>query len=253
MFKSKRTIIDNYFFIFIPNKKVLAPLKIDLDLTLDDLKEIERQKEIVFKNTMNFVNELPSTNILLWGAKGMGKSTLIKCIVHHFNKTLSKDLKLVEVLNNNIEKIVEVVYELSLLNQKFIIYVDDISFNNDDKDFRLFKSLVEGSLLSHTKNIRYYITSNLRHLSHSSNSENLSELQVKEESQNLISLSDRFGYWLGFYDINQEKYLNIIKYYMKKNSISFTLEHEKNALQWSLEKGNFSGRTASQFIKTLVK
>lgn len=253
MFESKNTLIDNHFFIFLPNKKLLAPLKVDLELTLNDLQEIEKQKKIVLKNTMNFLDDLPSTNILLWGAKGMGKSTLIKCVIKHFNNILSRDLKLVEVLNNNLEEIVEVVYELSLIDQKFVIYIDDISFNNDDKDFRLFKSLVEGSLLSHTKNIRYYVTSNLRHLSHSSNSKNLNDLQEKEESQNLISLSDRFGYWLGFYDINQEKYLSIIKYYMKKNSMNYTLEHEKNAIQWSLEKGNFSGRTASQFIKTFGK
>ena len=252
MFESKKIIGENYFFIFLPNREVLAPLKINLDTTLHDLKEIDNQKDIVLKNTINFVSDLPSTNILLWGAKGMGKSTLIKCVVKHLNNELSRDLKLVEILNNDIEKIVEVVYELSLLNHKFLIYIDDISFKNDDKDFRLFKSLVEGSLLSHSENIRYYITSNLRHLSHDSNSNSLNDLQEKELSQNLISLSDRFGHWLGFYDINQEKYLSMVKYYLKKKSIKYTFEHEKKALQWSLEKGNFSGRTANQFIKTLV-
>lgn len=253
MFKSAKVIKDNHFFIFLPNKEILAPVKVNLDIELNDLKEIENQKDIVLKNTMNFVNNSPSTNIFLWGAKGMGKSTLIKCIVEHVNNKLSKDLKLVEVLNNNIEKIVEVVYGLSMSDNKFLIYIDDISFNNNDKDLKLFKSLVEGSLLSHSENIRYYITSNLRHLSHNSTSNDLNNLQEKELSQNLISLSDRFGYWLGFYDSNQEKYLNMVKHYLKKNSIKYTPEHENKALKWSLEKGNFSGRTASQFIKTLFK
>ena len=253
MFESEKIIKNNSFFIYLPNKEILAPIKLNLDISLNDLKEIDNQKDIVLKNTINFVNNLPSTNVLLWGAKGMGKSTLIKCVIDHLNNKLSKHLKLVEVLNNNIEKMLEVVYGLSLLDHKFLIYIDDISFNNNDKDFRLFKSLVEGSLISHTENIRYYITSNLRHLSHNSNSGNLNDLQEKEQSQNLISLSDRFGCWLGFYDCNQEKYLKMVKYYFKKNSINYTNEDEKKAIEWSLEKGSFSGRTASQFIKTLVR
>ena len=116
---------------------------------------------------------------------------------------------------------------------------------------RQFKTLIEGSLLSHVENVRYYITSNLRHLSHRTTDSSNNDIESKENNQNLISLSDRFGCWVGFYDSSQEQYINIVKYYLKKNSIKFSKHLERKALNWSIEKGNFSGRTAQQFVKNL--
>ncbi len=132
-----------------------------------------------------------------------------------------------------------------------LIFIDDISFKNNDNDFRLFKTLVEGSLLSHVNNVKYYITSNLRHLSHKETSLVSNDLEAKEANQNLISLSDRFGSWVGFYDSNQEKYLNMVKHYLKKSLIRYSKSVEKKAISWSIEKGNFSGRTAQQFVKNI--
>ena len=108
-----------------------------------------------------------------------------------------------------------------------------------------------GCLLSHVKNVRYYITSNLRHLSHNSINTSNNDIENKEANQNLISLSDRFGCWVGFYDSNQEQYINIVKYYLKKNSIKFSENLKRKALNWSIEKGNFSARTAEQFVKNM--
>ncbi len=242
---------ENNFFIFIPMSNRLEPIKINLNVKLDDLLEINHQKEIVLKNTKNFMEDKSSHNILLWGAKGMGKSSLVKCVVDYCNKELNEDLKMLEVLNNNIENLVDIVHQLSKYKYKFIIYIDDISFKDKDNSFSLFKTIVEGSLLSHVENVRYYITSNLRHLSHRSSNISNNDIENKETSQNLISLSDRFGCWVGFYDSNQEQYINMVKFYLQKNSKRFSKDVEKKALNWSIQKGNFSGRTAQQFVNNL--
>lgn len=244
-------INKNNFFIFIPNSNKLEAIKINFNVSLDDLLEINHQKDIVLQNTRNFLEDKSSNNILLWGAKGMGKSSLVKCIVDYCNKELNKDLKLLEVLNNNIENLIDIVHQLSKYRHKFIIFIDDISFKYNDNNFSLFKTLLEGSLLSHVKNVRYYITSNLRHLSHHSINTSNNDIENKEANQNLISLSDRFGCWVGFYDSNQEQYINIVKYYLKKNSIKFSNNLKRKALNWSIEKGNFSARTAEQFVKNV--
>tara|TARA_B100000242_G_scaffold224918_1_gene165442 strand:+ start:40 stop:804 length:765 start_codon:yes stop_codon:yes gene_type:complete len=248
---SIKKLKENNFFIFIPISNRLEPIKINLNITLDDLLEINHQKEIVLKNTKNFLENKSSNNILLWGAKGMGKSSLVKCVVNYYNKEFNKDLKMLEVFNNNIENLTNIVYQLSKCKHKFIIFIDDISFKDNDNNFSLFKTLVEGSLLSHTENVRYYITSNLRHLSHRNSDSPNNDIENKENNQNLISLSDRFGCWVGFYDSNQEQYINMVKYYLKKNSITFSEEVKKKALSWSIQKGNFSGRTAQQFVNNL--
>ena len=251
IFKNVKQLKENNFFIFIQRSNKLEPIKTNFYVKLEDLLEISYQKDVVLKNTKNFLENKSSNNILLWGAKGMGKSTLVKCVVDYCNKEFNEDLKMLEVLNNNIEHLIDIVYQLSKHEYKFIIFIDDISFKDNDDNFNLFKTLIEGSLLSHVENVRYYITSNLRHLSHRSTDISNNDIENKENNQNLISLSDRFGCWVGFYDSNQEQYINIVKYYLKKHSIKFSKHLERKALNWSIEKGNFSGRTAQQFVKNL--
>ncbi len=251
IFESQKKFNKSNFFVYLSKRNKIVPLDHFSIIELEDLQEISDQKEVILNNTLCFLNDIPSSNILLWGAKGMGKSTLVKCLVNHINKK-NKKIKLVEVLNNDVEYIAEIAYELSKEKSKFIIFIDDISFKNNDQNFKLFKSLIEGSLLSHIKNIKYYITSNLRHLSHRKE-EGSNDIEIKEANQNLISLSDRFGCWVGFYDSNQEQYLKMVKYYLNKYSIKLTNEIEKNALRWSLQKGNFSGRTAFQFTNQIKR
>ncbi len=249
--KNKNHFKNNNFFIFIPKVNKIEPIVVDLNIKFEELLEISSQKEIVLKNTQNFLKDQPSNNILLWGAKGMGKSTLIKCVVDYVNSKSRNQIKLVEVLNSNINNLIDIVYQLSKIEHKFVIYIDDISFKKDESDFRLFKTLIEGSLLSHVNNVKYYITSNLRHLSHKADLNIVNDLESKESNQNLISLSDRFGCWVGFYDSNQEQFLKIVKYYLKKFSIKYSKDIEKLALRWTVDKGNFSGRTAEQFVKNI--
>lgn len=248
IFKTNDDLKKNDFFIFLPKTYKLAPINISDICKFEDLKEISSQKKILLKNTLNF-----SGNVLLWGAKGMGKSTLVKSVIKYINIRYKKNYKLIEILNNNIGDLTEIVYELSKLNTKFIIFIDDISFKNNEDNFMYFKSLIEGSLLSHISNVKYYVTSNLRHLSHLGADSKFNDIEEKEASQNLVSLSDRFESWIGFYDSNQEQYLNMVKHYSKKASIEYSKELEKLAIQWSLEKGNFSGRSSYQFIKKFKK
>ena len=180
----------------------------------------------------------------------MGKSTLIKCVVKEVNKLTKNSLKLIELSNNHLDLLPEIIYMLSQINHKFIIFIDDIFLKKNNPNFNTLKSIVEGSLLGDCANIRFYITSNLRHISDEHN-ENLTnnELKRKEIRSNLLSLSDRFALWIGFYDNNKEKYLNTVKFYVKKlKKESFS---SKKALEWSISKGNYSGRTALQFVKNL--
>ena len=246
IFNTKSCLNKNDFFIFLPKSYQIVPITHNNICDFDDLKEISEQKEVLLKNTLNFTN-----NVLLWGAKGMGKSTLVKSVIKKVNKKAKKKYKLIEILNNNIGELTEIVYELSKINSKFIIFIDDISLNTNENSFMYFKSLIEGSLLSQIPNIRYYVTSNLRHLSHREKKLEYNDIEEKEASQNLISLSDRFGSWIGFYDSNQEQYLNMVKHYLKKESIKYSKELERQAIQWSIEKGNFSGRSSYQFVKKL--
>ena len=156
---------------------------------------------------------------------------------------------MIEVPNNNLELLTEIIYFLSKINEKFIIFIDDILIKNDNPYFNTFKSLVEGSLLSNAKNIRFYITSNLRHISDSQNfMQSDNELLKKEMKSNLISLSDRFALWIGFYDNNKENYLKTVKYYLKMLNKNESKDCLKKAMEWSISKGSFSGRTALQFV-----
>ena len=248
--KNKKIFNDDDYFIYLPNNKEIVPIKIKFDTDLEDILFVENQKNLIFKNTKKFKNNNKSNNVLLWGASGMGKSTLIKCVVKAANKLSKKSLKLIEIPNNHLDLLPEIIYLLSQINYKFIIFIDDIFLKKNNPDFNTLKSIVEGSLLGDSNNIKFYITSNLRHIS-DQNTYNLNnnELSKKEMRSNLLSLSDRFALWIGFYDNNKEKYIETVKYYakkLKKNSFS-----SKKALEWSINKGSYSGRTALQYVKNL--
>ena len=201
-----------------------------------------------------FINNQSSNNILLWGASGMGKSTLVRCVIVKINEKIKNKINLIEIPNNSLELLTEIIYFLSKINEKFIIFIDDILIKNDNPYFNTLKSLVEGSLLSNTQNIKFYITSNLRHISDSQNfikNENL--LLEKEMKSNLISLSDRFALWIGFYDNNKEKYLKTVEHYLKLLGKDLNKNYIKEAMEWSVSKGSFSGRTAIQFANNYNK
>ena len=247
---NKKIFYDDDYFVYLPNNKEIVPIKIKFDNDLKDILFVENQKNLIVQNTKKFKNNIQSNNVLLWGASGMGKSTLVKCVVKEVNKLSNKSLKLIEISNNHLDLLPEIIYKLSQMNFRFIIFIDDVFLKMNNQDFNALKSIVEGSLLGDSDNIKFYITSNLRHIS-DQNTENFhhNELSKKEMKSNLLSLSDRFALWIGFYDNNREKYIETVKYYaekFKKKSFS-----SKKALEWSISKGSYSGRTALQYVKNL--
>ena len=157
-------------------------------------------------------------------------------------------------LNYSLKYLPELIYCFKGLDYKFLIFIDDITLDNSQNEFKLFKSILDGSLISDSQNVKFYVTSNLRHLSNKDPiEENIDEITKKENYSNIVSLSDRFGIRLGFFENNKENYLKIVQHYAEINGINLKKEHINKASEWSLEKGNFSGRTAYQFILTLKK
>ena len=251
-FKNEQIFKNNDYFIFLPNFLRIEPLDYNLDINLEDILFVEKQKKLIFDNTNNFLENKDSNNILLWGARGMGKSSLVKCIIKETNKNSKKKIKLIEILSDSFKYLPEIIYELRSIKNNFILFIDDITFESSNSEFSLFKSVLDGSILSNSKNIRFYVTSNLRHLSNKdANLQVVDDLSKKEIYSNLIALSDRFGFWIGFHENDKKKYLDTVIHYAKKNSLQNIEKLKDEAFIWSTSKGNFSGRTAFQFVKNI--
>ena len=231
----------------IKNLKIILNFNcLDLDL----LVGIERQKKTIFNNTKNFAEGNFTNNALLWGSRGNGKSSLIKSVFYEINKK-NKNLKLIQLNKNNIFDI-EVIYEkyANLKNYNFIIFIDDLSFEKIDSDYKIIKSTLDGSIQNQPKNIVLYVTSNRRHLMPRDMIENerSSAIHTDESVEEKISLSDRFGLWIGFHNISQHDFVKIIFQYCEKFKLTFNENTEKEAIKWSLQRGNRTGRSAWQFI-----
>ncbi len=249
LIKNKNIFNDSNFFALLPKRKQIVPIKLQANLKFEDLLNLEKQKKLLLNNIDAFVMNKASEHTLLWGAKGCGKSTLLKLAVEKISLK-KKKLKLIEVFSLNLDFLADICYSLSNHNFKFIIFIDDINFSKSDSNFKYFKSLIEGSVLSSLENIKFFVTSNLRNLSiNAVDQKNLNDIEIREIKENNLSLVDRFGCKISFYDFDQESYLNVVNYYLKKLSIDRSEKTKKLAIQWSIQKGNFSGRTALQFVK----
>ena len=231
----------------IQNLKIISNFRtLDLDL----LVGIERQKKTIFNNTLNFSEGNFTNNALLWGSRGNGKSSLIKSVFYKINQK-NKNLKLIQLNKNNIFDI-EIIYEkyANLKDYNFIVFIDDLSFEKIDSDYKVIKSTLDGSIQNQPKNIVLYVTSNRRHLMPRDMIENerSSAIHTDESVEEKISLSDRFGLWIGFHNISQNDFVNIIFKYCEKFKLPFNEKTEKEAIKWSLQRGNRTGRSAWQFI-----
>jgi predicted AAA+ superfamily ATPase len=223
-------------------------------IPLNLLVGIDRQKKTLQKNTINFAKENVTNNALLWGARGNGKSTLIKSI---FNELITKftNLRLIQLSKNDILEIKKIYTILDQMKKyRFIIYIDDLSFEAIDSDYKAIKSTLDGSIQNQPTNTIIYITSNRRHLMSKDmiDNERSSAIHTDENVEEKISLSDRFGLWIGFHNLSQEDYLNIIKKYCKHYKINCSNNNIEDSLKWSLQRGNRTGRTAWQFIIQLA-
>jgi len=249
-FLSNLTLSRGNAFIWdskIKNLKIITNFRfIDLDLLIG----IERQKKTIYDNTINFAEGNFTNNALLWGSRGNGKSSLIKSVFNEINKK-NKNLKLIQLNKNNIFDI-EIIYEkyANLKNYNFIIFIDDLSFEKIDSDYKIIKSTLDGSIQNQPNNIILYVTSNRRHLMPRDMIENerSSAIHTDESVEEKISLSDRFGLWIGFHNISQNDFINIISKYCEKFNMPFNKDTEKEAIKWSLQRGNRTGRSAWQFV-----
>jgi predicted AAA+ superfamily ATPase len=224
-------------------------------MRLLDLKEIEPQKEKIQLNTHQFVHGKPANNVLLTGARGTGKSSLIKACL---NEYASQGLRLIEVDKADLVDLPDIVDVVSERPEKFIVFCDDLSFEEGEPGYKALKSILDGSIAATTPNVLIYATSNRRHLLPEYMKENLSythtedgEVHPGEGVEEKISLSERFGLWVSFYPFTQNEYLTIVAQWLASfNVAAAAIEAARpEALVWALERGSRSGRVAYQFAR----
>ena len=233
----------------------LEPVRHIGHMALGDLKEINDQKAKIQRNTEQFVNGKPANNVLLTGARGTGKSSLIKACLNEYSK---RGLRLIEVDKADLTDLPDIVDVVSELPEKFIIFCDDLSFEEGEPGYKALKSILDGSIAAATPNVLIYATSNRRHLLPEYMTENLTysraddgEIHPGEVIEEKISLSERFGLWVSFYPFSQDEYLTIVAQWLSsfgvdKNAIELA---RPASLVWALERGSRSGRVAYQFAR----
>lgn len=232
----------------------LRPVKRIDPITLDDLIGIEHQKQKIVVNTERFLKNQPVNNVLLWGARGTGKSSLIKALLNEYQPV---GLRVIEVDKDDLIYLAEIVDELRDLPQKFVIFCDDLSFEAGETHYKHLKSVLEGSIELPPENILLYATSNRRHLMPEHMKDNLGvklindEIHYTDTVEEKISLADRFGLWLSFYPINIEQYLKIVDHYFAGFEGNYDELHEA-AKQFADLRASKSGRTAKQFFNEFM-
>ena len=234
---------------------VLEPVRHVAGMRLSDLKEIDAQKEKIQRNTQQFVDGKTANNVLLTGARGTGKSSLIKACL---NSYAAQGLRLIEVDKADLTDLPDIVEVVSDRPEKFIIYCDDLSFEEGEGGYKALKSILDGSVAAATPNVLVYATSNRRHLLPEQMKDNLSystsadgEIHPGEVVEEKISLSERFGLWVSFYPFSQDEYLAIVAQWLSALGVApQDIEAARpQALVWALERGSRSGRVAYQFAR----
>ena len=224
-------------------------------LNPDDLQHIEQQKNIITRNTANFVAGKPANNVLMTGARGTGKSSLVKAMLSEF---ASQGLRLIEIDKDDMGDLPDIIALIAQRPERFIIFSDDLSFEDGESGYKALKSVLDGSVAAPSDNVLIYATSNRRHLMPEYAADNLAtttpatgELHYGEAVEEKTSLSERFGIWLSFYPFKQDDYLDIVYYWLQQ--LGCPAEHiqasRRDALQWALHRGSRSGRVAQQFAK----
>ena len=234
---------------------VLEPVRHIGQMSLDDLKEIDQQKEKIQRNTLQFIEGKPANNVLLTGARGTGKSSLVKACL---NTYASRGLRLIEVDKQDMVDLPDIIEVVAERPEKFIIFCDDLSFDEGEPGYKALKSILDGTVAAATANVLIYATSNRRHLLPEYMKDNLSyshtsdgEVHPGEVIEEKISLSERFGLWISFYPFSQEAYLLIVEQWLSSLGVAPDLitKARPEALVWALERGSRSGRVAFQFAR----
>ena len=244
-------------FVFDSKLGLIRPIEGINRIPISLLQGIEPQKKILLDNTLNFAQNLSANNALLWGARGTGKSSLVKAVhAETLSKTKSDNLKLVEIHREDIAELPELLLLLSKNKKyKFILLCDDLSFDAGENTYKSLKAALDGGIEGKPNNVIFYATSNRRHLMPRDMMENerSTAINPSESVEEKVSLSDRFGLWIGFHNMSQDTFLEIVYAYSSEFKISVDKNILKSeALEWSITRGARSGRVAWQFIQDLA-
>lgn len=242
-------------FIWHPETLSLAPVKKVNRVAMPLLKGIDHVRDILMDNTERFAKGKPANNVLLWGARGMGKSSLVKASHAHINESGIHALKLIEIHREDIDSLPILLNLLREKETRVILFCDDLSFDHDDSSYKSLKAALDGGVEGRPENVIFYATSNRRHLLPRDMMENerSTAINPSEAVEEKVSLSDRFGLWLGFHKCSQDEYLDMVYGYADHFDLGYEkekLRHE--ALEWATTRGSRSGRVAWQFIQDLA-
>jgi predicted AAA+ superfamily ATPase len=245
-------------FVWHPDGDGLAPVERVSRVDMSLLKGIDRVRDLLLENTERFARGLPANNALLWGARGMGKSSLVKAAHAAAGAATDKSssaLKLIEIHREDIESLPALMTLLRSSRHRFIVFCDDLSFDTDDTSYKSLKAVLEGGIEGRPDNVILYATSNRRHLMPREmvDNERATAINPGEAIEEKVSLSDRFGLWLGFHRCSQDEYLAMVEGYVAYFRIPLTgeeLSHE--ALEWATTRGSRSGRVAWQFVQDIA-
>jgi predicted AAA+ superfamily ATPase len=225
------------------------------EIRFSDLQHLERQQVLIKQNTRQFLDKRPANNVLMTGARGTGKSSLVRACLTEY---ADQGLRLIEVDKQDLLDLPRLVAAVAHQPYRFIVFCDDLSFEAGDSAYKALKTVLDGSVAAQSENILIYATSNRRHLMPEQMRENLEtryeadgEIHPSESIEEKISLSERFGLWISFYSFNQQDYLDIVGYWLSQYGCDATgiAKARQPALQWALERGSRSGRVALHFAR----
>ena len=243
-------------FVWHPEGRRLAPVRRVNRVDMSLLKGIDRVRDLLVENTERFARGLPANNALLWGARGMGKSSLVKAAHAAIGAEHPEPgLKLIEIHREDIESLPDLMALLRNAPQRFLVFCDDLSFDAEDTSYKSLKTMLEGGIEGRPENVIFYATSNRRHLMAREMMENGRSTAINpgEAVEEKVSLSDRFGLWLGFHRCSQDEYLAMVEGYVAHHRVPLAGEAlRREALEWATTRGSRSGRVAWQYVQDLA-
>jgi predicted AAA+ superfamily ATPase len=242
-------------FVWHPSPPRLAPVPTVSRVPITLLQGVERQKQILLDNTLRFARRLPANNAMLWGARGMGKSSLVKAAHAEANARHPGSLALIEIHREDIASLPDLLRALRGETRRCLIFCDDLSFEKEDADYKALKSVLDGGIEGRPANVLFYATSNRRHLMPRDMIENerSTAINPSEATEEKVSLSDRFGLWIGFHNCDQDTFFAMIDGYAQAFALPIEpLALRAQAVEWSVTRGGRSGRVAWQFVQDLA-
>lgn len=246
-------------FVWTPETRALQPVPRVNRVAIGLLHGVDRARDLALDNTERFARGLPANNVLLWGARGMGKSSLVKAAQAEVNARIAADglkpLKLIEIHREDIESLPALMTLVRPAPYRFIVFCDDLSFDHDDTSYKSLKAVLEGGIEGRPDNVVFYATSNRRHLLPRDMMENERSTAINphEAVEEKVSLSDRFGLWIGFHKCSQDEYLAMVDGYVAAFGIAIAPDALRaDALEWATTRGARSGRVAWQYVQDLA-